>query len=51
MIGRATWRFPRINLLSWYILMVGGSLTVFAAIFGGIDTGWTFYTRTAARTP
>ena len=36
--------FPRLNLLSWYILMVGGCLTVFAAIFGGVDTGWTFYT-------
>src|SRR4051794_38169218 len=44
MIGARDLAFPRINLLSWYIFMVGGSLTVFAAIFGGIDTGWTFYT-------
>src|SRR5438309_8653499 len=44
MIGARDLAFPRLNLLSWYILMVGGCFTVFAAIFGGVDTGWTFYT-------
>src|SRR5215217_4471035 len=44
MIGARDLAFPRLNLLSWYIFMVGGAMTVFAAIFGGIDTGWTFYT-------
>ena len=44
MIGARDLAFPRLNLLSWYLLVVGGSLTVFAAIFGGVDTGWTFYT-------
>src|SRR6266567_688118 len=44
MIGARDLAFPRLNLASWYIFIVGGSLTVFAAIFGGIDTGWTFYT-------
>jgi len=44
MIGAKDLAFPRLNLLSWYIFMVGGCLTVFSAIFGGIDTGWTFYT-------
>src|SRR5271165_1735954 len=44
MIGARDLAFPRLNLLSWYILMVGGCMTVFAAIFGGVDTGWTFYT-------
>jgi len=44
MIGaRAIWPFA-LNLASWYIFMVGGCFTVFSAIFGGIDTGWTFYT-------
>jgi len=32
------------NLLSWYIFIVGGLFTVSAALFGGVDTGWTFYT-------
>src|SRR6266702_1555450 len=44
MVGARDLAFPRLNLASWYIFMVGGCLTVFAAIFGGIDTGWTFYT-------
>src|SRR5438046_398341 len=44
MIGARDLAFPRLNLLSWYIFIVGGCFTVFAAIFGGIDTGWTFYT-------
>src|SRR5579863_8513302 len=44
MIGARDLAFPRLNLLSWYLLVLGGSFTVFAAIFGGVDTGWTFYT-------
>ena len=44
MIGARDLAFPRLNLASWYIFIVGGCFTVFAAIFGGVDTGWTFYT-------
>ena len=44
MIGAKDLAFPRINLLSWYIYMVGGGLTLFALLQGGVDTGWTFYT-------
>ncbi len=44
MIGARDLAFPRLNLASWYLFMVGGCFSVFAAIFGGIDTGWTFYT-------
>jgi cytochrome c oxidase subunit 1 len=43
MIGAKDLAFPRINLLSWYIFMVGGLLTFAALLFGGVDTGWTFY--------
>ena len=43
MIGARGLAFPRINLLSWYLLMLGGGLTVFAMVAGGVDTGWTFY--------
>ncbi len=35
--------FPRINLLSWYIYIVGGIFAVTAIVEGGVDTGWTFY--------
>ncbi|HEX2981392.1 MAG TPA: cbb3-type cytochrome c oxidase subunit I, partial [Anaerolineaceae bacterium] len=31
-------------LLSWYLLMIGGSLIMYSIITGGADTGWTFYT-------
>src|ERR687894_466670 len=43
MIGAKDMAFPKINLLSWYIFMVGGVLTFAALLFGGVDTGWTFY--------
>ncbi len=44
MIGARDLAFPRLNLLSWYIYIVGGMFTVFAMVSGGVDTGWTFYT-------
>jgi cytochrome c oxidase subunit I len=44
MIGAKDLAFPKINLLSWYILVVGGIFTLAAVIGGGVDTGWTFYT-------
>jgi cytochrome c oxidase subunit 1 len=44
MIGARDLAFPRINLLSWYIFMVGGLFTMYAMLAGGVDTGWTFYT-------
>ncbi len=44
MIGAKDLAFPRINLLSWYIYVIGGIFTLFAIVAGGVDTGWTFYT-------
>ena len=44
MIGARDLAFPRINLLSWYIYIVGALFTLYAMITGGVDTGWTFYT-------
>ncbi|HEU4959859.1 MAG TPA: cytochrome c oxidase subunit I [Sphingomonas sp.] len=44
MIGAKEVAFPRINLLSWYLFVIGGLVTLFALLFGGVDTGWTFYT-------
>jgi len=44
MIGARDLAFPRINLLSWYIYVVGGLFTLTAGVLGGVDTGWTFYT-------
>src|ERR1035441_2826907 len=44
MIGARDLAFPWRNLLSWYIFMIGGSIALWILIFGGVDTGWTFYT-------
>ena len=44
MIGAKDVAFPKLNLLSWYCYIAGGSLATLAIIMGGIDTGWTFYT-------
>src|SRR6266511_4321304 len=44
MIGARDLAFPRLNLASWYIFILGGAFTLMAAAAGGVDTGWTFYT-------
>ena len=44
MIGARDLAFPRINLLSWYIYVLGAVITLSAVAIGGVDTGWTFYT-------
>ncbi len=44
MIGAKDLALPRINLLSLYLYWIGGALTLFSLMQGGVDTGWTFYT-------
>ena len=44
MIGAKDLAFPKINLLSWYIYLVGGGFVLYSFATGGLDTGWTFYT-------
>src|SRR5213594_863357 len=44
MIGARDLAFPRLNLLSWYLYVVGALFTFYAVVSGGVDTGWTFYT-------
>ena len=43
MIGAKDLAFPRINLFSWYLLVIGGLLMMYTILTGGADTGWTFY--------
>ncbi len=43
MIGAKDLAFPRINLLSWYVYMVGAVLMLYVIFTGGVDSGWTFY--------
>ncbi len=44
MIGAKDLAFPRLNLLSWYLYIIGAAWTLTAVLLGGVDTGWTFYT-------
>ena len=44
MIGAKDLAFPKINLLSWYLYVVGGTFVLYSFLTGGLDTGWTFYT-------
>ncbi len=44
MIGARDVAFPKLNLLSWYIYIVGSLFLIWTILNGGVDTGWTFYT-------
>src|SRR6266576_3768634 len=44
MIGAKDLAFPRINLLSWYLYIIGGIMMLHCMLTGGVDTGWTIYT-------
>jgi cytochrome c oxidase subunit 1 len=44
MIGARDLAFPKINLASWYLFMLGATIGLWAILNGGVDTGWTFYT-------
>ena len=43
MIGAKDLAFPKLNLASWYIYVLGGLFTLYSLVAGGVDTGWTFY--------
>jgi len=44
-IGARDVAFPRLNLLSWYVYIIGAILVLVSLFLPGgpIDTGWTFY--------
>lgn len=42
-LGAKDVAFPRLNLMSYYIYVIGSLFAVCSIIFGAIDTGWTFY--------
>jgi cytochrome c oxidase subunit 1 len=44
MIGARDVAFPRLNLASWYIYVLGAFVGIYSMISGAVDTGWTFYT-------
>lgn len=44
MIGARDVAFPRLNLASFYLYVLGAVMTLWGVFQGGVDTGWTFYT-------
>ncbi|HLP16444.1 MAG TPA: cbb3-type cytochrome c oxidase subunit I [Bacteroidota bacterium] len=52
MIGAKDVFFPRLNLLSWYLYVIGGTLALVSLFLPGgpVDTGWTFYIPYSVRT-
>jgi cytochrome c oxidase subunit 1 len=50
-LGARDLAFPKLNLASFYIFLVGAAVALAGMIAGGADTGWTFYTPYADNTP
>jgi cytochrome c oxidase subunit 1 len=50
MIGAKDVAFPRLNLLSFYIYLIGLGILLISIIGGAVDTGWTFYTPYSVQT-
>ena len=44
MLGAKDVAFPRLNLSSFYLWIVGAIFFLTALLYTGLDTGWTFYT-------
>ncbi len=49
MIGAKDLAFPKLNLASWYVFMLGAAFSGWAVLVGGIDTGWTLYPPYSSR--
>lgn len=50
MIGAKDVAFPRLNLFSYYIYLLGAAVALTSIIMGSVDTGWTFYTPYSVQT-
>lgn len=52
LIGAKDVAFPRLNLLSWYLYIIGGFIALLSILMPGglVDTGWTFYIPYSVRT-
>lgn len=51
MLGAKDVAFPRLNLCSWYLWVIGACFAVGSLLVGGFDTGWTFYTPYSTSSP
>lgn len=49
-IGAKDVAFPRLNLMSWYVFMLGALMAIATLFINKVDTGWTFYTPYSIKT-
>lgn len=49
-LGAPDVAFPRLNLLSYYLFVLGVLVAVISLYTGAVDTGWTFYAPYSIRT-
>lgn len=51
LLGARDVAFPKLNLLSWYLYVLGALMALSTLLFGNApDTGWTFYAPYSVRT-
>ncbi|MEN9528548.1 MAG: cytochrome c oxidase subunit, partial [Pseudomonadota bacterium] len=50
MLGAKDVAFPKLNLMSFYVYILGGAFLLFSIFTGAVDTGWTFYTPYSSQT-
>lgn len=52
LIGAPDVAFPKLNLVSWYLYVIGGILALSTLLYGDgpADTGWTFYAPYSVKT-
>ncbi len=50
MLGTKDVAFPKLNLFSYYLYVAGALVLSYTIMFGGLDTGWTFYTPYSTQT-
>jgi cytochrome c oxidase subunit 1 len=50
LVGAKDVAFPRLNLLSWYLYIIGAGIAVISIFGGPMDTGWSFYVPYSLRT-
>lgn len=44
MLGAKDVAFPRLNLASFYVYVIGACFSLYSLVASAVDTGWTFYT-------
>ena len=50
MLGAKDVAFPRLNLWSYYLYVIGTVFALASIVLGAVDTGWTFYTPYSTQT-